>query len=314
MVAKNYLNKVWDCIVVGLGPAGYSAGIYATRYNMSILLVGDYHGGMIEDIPLIKNYPGFTKISGSELAKRMKSQYLSLGGSVYENTIADVEKKGKEFILTTVDNKKLKAKTVIIATGTKRRKLNVEGEDKFKGRGVNYCAICDAAFFRNKIVAVVGGGDSAFVSALHLSKFASKLYLIHRKKEFRAQPANIDSVKKQKNVEFILETIVTKIEGQLKVSNLVLQDVNSGKERKLVVDGIFIEAGFLPTTNMISKLKLKKENDYIVVENNMSTNVKGVFAAGDCTNAMNKMKQIITACAGGAIAAESAYKYVNEVK
>ncbi len=314
MAEKIYLNKLWDCIVIGLGPAGYSAGIYATRYNMFVLLVGDYQGGMIEDVPHIENYPGFTKISGNELTERMKTQYVSLGGSVYENTIADVDKKGKEFVLTTVDNKKLKAKTVILATGTKRRKLNVEGEDKFNGRGVSYCATCDAPFFKNKIVCVVGGGDSAFGAALHLSQFASKVYLVHRRKKFRAQPANIDAVRKQKNVEFILESVVTKIEGQLKVSNIVLQNTNTGKEKKLVVDGVFIEAGLLPTTNMISKLKLKKENDYIVVEKDMSTNIEGIFGAGDCTNAMNEMKQIVTAVAGGAIAAESAYKFVNKAK
>lgn len=308
------LNKMWDCVVVGLGPAGYSAGIYATRYNMSVLLVGDYQGGMIEDVSHIENYPGFTKISGSELAERMKTQYLTLGGSVYENTISDVDKKGKEFVLTTVDNKKLKAKTVILATGTKRRKLNIDGEDKFNGKGVSYCATCDAPFFKNKIVCVVGGGDSAFGAALHLSQFASKVYLMHRRKEFRAQPANVDAVKKQKNVEFILENVVIKIEGKLKVSNIILQNVNNGKEKKLIVDGVFIEAGLLPTTNVVSKLKLKKENDYIVVEKDMSTNVSGLFSAGDCTNAMNEMKQIVTATAGGAIAAESAYKFVNKAK
>ena len=307
------LLKVWDLIIVGLGPASYSAGIYATRYNMSVLLVGDQPGGYMTQAHFIENYPGFEGITGVELSAKMQSHYLSLGGKLHQKTVIGLEKQKDLFVILTDDGEKLKTKTVIISTGTKRRKLNVDGEDKFLGRGVSYCATCDAPFFKNKIVSVIGGGNSAFSAAMHLSKFANKVYLIHRRSEFKADPVEIELVKNQTNIELILDTVVNKIDGNIKVKFLDLENIKINELKKLPIDGVFIEAGSIPIVNVVGTIKVDlDEYGYIKVKSDMSTSVPGLFAAGDCTNAMNGVKQIVTAVAMGAIAAESAYKLVNK--
>jgi thioredoxin reductase (NADPH) len=262
---------------------------------------------------LIQNYPGFDEITGIDLAQKMKNHYLGLNGSIYEKTIINIEKQKDEFIINTDINEKIKAKTIIISTGTKRRKLNVDGEDKFLGRGISYCATCDAPFFKNKTVGVIGGGNSAFSAALHLSKFATKVYLIHRRSEFKADPIEISSVKSQNNVELILDTVINKIGGDVKVKFVDLENVKTNETKQLLVDGVFIEAGSIPIVNVLGNIKVDlDENGYIKVNDDMSTNFPGLFAAGDCTNAMNNLKQIVTAVAMGAIASESAYKLVNK--
>lgn len=307
-------SKKWDVVIVGMGPAAYSAGIYACRYNMSVLIVGDVPGGAVTDAHLIENYPGTGKISGLDLAQKMKDQYLDLNGKLYGATVVKIEKDDSSFEITTSMNKKIVAKTVIVAIGTKRRKINVEGEDKFVGRGVSYCATCDAPFFKNKTVCVVGGGNSAFDAALHLSKFASKVYLIHRRLEFRADPVTVDLIKKQTNIEFILNSVVTKIEGDSLVKNIKLKNVKTNKISDLNVDGVFVEIGGVPFVSLLGNKVDLDESGFIKVKQDMSTNVPGLFAAGDCTNAMNNIKQIVTAVASGTIATESAYKYVNKNK
>ena len=189
-VSKNKevdINDFFDLVVIGLGPASYSAGIYATRFNMNVLLVGDEQGGLASETPEIENYPGLDQINGVDLMNKMKNQFLRLGGKVLERTIVKIIKEDNIFKLETSKSETIKTKTLILALGTKRRKLNIDGETKFLGRGVSYCATCDAPFFKNKKIAVIGGGDSAFVSALHLTHFAEKVYIIHRRDEFRAQ-------------------------------------------------------------------------------------------------------------------------------
>jgi len=240
MPAKLDLTKVWDLVIIGLGPAAYSAGIYACRYNMAVLLIGDQPGGYMPQTHLIENYPGFEAISGPDLAKKMQEHYLSLKGNLFQGTVINIDKIKDTFSIKTDSDIKIKAKTIILSVGTKRRKLNVDGEDKFLGRGVSYCATCDAPFFKNKTVCVVGGGDSAFAAALHLSEFASKVYLIHRRSEFKAQPVIINQVKKLKNVELILNTIVNKINGQMKVQSITLENLKTNEKKDLTLDGIFI--------------------------------------------------------------------------
>lgn len=307
------LTKIFDLIIVGLGPASYSAGIYACRYNMNVLLIGDISGGYMSQTHYIENYPGFEGISGLDLSNKMQNHYLSLGGKLYNKTVINIEKEKDHFVINTDANEKIRSKTVIISTGTKRRKLNIDGEDKFLGRGVSYCSTCDAPFFKNKIVSVIGGGNSALGAVTHLSKFANKIYLIHRRDEFKADPLEISNVKKISNCEIILNTVVNKINGVMKVNSIDLENVVNNETKNILVDGVFIEAGSVPIINVISNLKVETDNvGYIKVNADMSTNVKGLFAAGDCTNAMNGLKQIVTAVATGAIAAESAYKLVNK--
>jgi len=307
------LNKIFDLVIVGLGPASYSAGIYACRYNMNVLLIGDISGGYMSQTHFIENYPGFEGISGMDLSNKMQNHYLSLGGKLLNKTVVNIEKEKDHFIINTDANEKVKSKTIIISTGTKRRKLNVDGEDKFIGRGVSYCATCDAPFFKNKTVCVIGGGNSAFGAVMHLSKFANKIYLIHRRAEFKASPAEIDGVKKLSNCEIILNSVVNKINGVLKVNSIDIENIVTNEKKNIVLDGVFIEAGSIPIITVVNNLKVDTdENGYIKVKQDMSTNINGLFAAGDCTNAMNGLKQIVTAVAMGAIAAESTYKLVNK--
>jgi len=308
--SKTEKEKILDLIIIGLGPGGYTAGIYATRFNLNVLIVGEEPGGLASEIPHIENWPGEEKINGVELMEKMKNQYLKLGGQIKSTAIVKIEKKKELFELTTVNNETLLSKTLILATGTKRRKLNVDGEQKFFGRGVSYCTTCDAPFFKGKTVAIIGGGNSACGGAMHLLQFASKVYLIHRREEFRAHPAVVEKLKTN-NCECIYNAKVKRIEGKLKVEKLIIEDISTGKERELEVDGIFVEIGQIPTTTLIKDLKVETDNDFIKVKEDMSTNVEGLFAAGDCTNGLNHMKQLITAAAMGAIAAESAYKYVT---
>ncbi len=303
---------MYDLIVVGLGPGAYSTGIYATRYNLNTLLIGEVHGGLMGLTHRVDNYPGLPELSGLEIADKMRDHYLSLNGNIKFGTIVNIVKKDNYFELQTNTNEILQSKSVVIATGTVRRKLNIIGEDKFFGRGVSYCATCDANFFKNKIVAVIGGGDTAFISSLHLKQFANKVYLIHRRDEFRAQPALINEAKKE-GIEFILNANVKEIKGKLKVESMLL-DVN-GKESELKIEGLFIEIGNVPVTSFLKDLNIEfDEQKYIKVNNDASTNIEGLFAVGDCTNGMNNFKQIITAAGMGAVAAESIYVYLKKLK
>lgn len=306
------LDKVYDLVVVGLGPAAYSAGIYARRYNLDVLLIGDLPGGYVSQTHIIENYPGYKSITGMDLSNKMQEHYLSLNGVVYNKSVVEINKK-EFFELLTDGNEIIKSKTIVVATGTKRKKLNIDGEDKFLGRGVSYCATCDAPFFKNKIVAVVGGGNSALGAVMHLSKFADKIYLIHRRNEFRADNFEVELVKNCEKVEFILDTVVNKINGLMKVQSLDLENVKTNELKTINVDGIFIEAGSIPVLNLTQKLNLELDNNgYIKVKEDMSTNVQGLYAAGDCTNALNGMKQIVSAVATGALASESAYKFLHK--
>jgi thioredoxin reductase (NADPH) len=304
------IDKIWDLIIVGLGPAGYTAGIYAKRFNLSVLIIGEEQGGLIEEVSHIENWPGEEKTTGTELMSKMKNQYIKLGGEIKECSVIKLEKNNDLFEVTLSDNSKLKSKTIILATGTKRRKLNIDGETKFFGRGLSYCATCDAPFFKNKVVAIVGGGNSAFTAARHLLQFTDKVYIIHRRNEFRAHPSDIEYMKDK--VNFIMNTKIKRIEGKLKVEKLILENTETNNETELNIDGIFVEVGYIPTTTLITDLNVETEDGFIKVNADMSTNVNGLFAAGDCTNGLNHMKQIITAAAMGAIAAESAYKFVNK--
>lgn len=304
-------NKIYDLIVIGLGPAAYSAGIYARRYNLDVLLVGDLPGGYVSQTHLIENYPGYKSITGMDLSNKMQEHYLSLNGEIYNKSVVEISKK-EYFELLLDGNEIIKSKTIIVATGTKRKKLNIDGETKFLGRGVSYCATCDAPFFKNKVVAVVGGGNSALGAVIHLSKFADKIYLIHRRYEFRADNYEVEIAKKCDKVEFILDTVVNKINGVMKVQSLDLKNVKTNELRTINVDGIFIEAGSIPVLNLTQKLNLELDDGYIKVKEDMSTNVLGVYAAGDCTNALNGMKQIVSAVATGALACESVYKFLNK--
>ncbi|MEM5871990.1 MAG: FAD-dependent oxidoreductase [Candidatus Aenigmatarchaeota archaeon] len=304
--------KKYDLIIVGLGPAGCTAGIYATRYALKTLIVGSIPGGQANEAYQIDNYPGLLNISGIELMKKLMDHVKTLGADIVFNEVVEIKKKENTFVVKTY-SESYESKSVILATGSKKRNLNIPGEEEFRGRGVSYCATCDAAFFKNKIVCVIGGGNAAIMSAMMLAEHAKKVYIAYRKekKDMRAMPSWIEKAEKNEKIEMIFSAIPKRIEGKEKVEAIVF-DKNS-EEFKLTVDGVFIEIGSEPQNSLAKQLgiELTKEGK-IKVDEEMKTNIEGVFAAGDVTNASANFEQIIVACAEGAIAARSAYQYLKK--
>ncbi len=294
----------YDLVIIGAGPAGLTAGIYAARYKLNVIILSKDMGGLAATAHRICNFPSYEEIGGMQLMERMTNQALKLGVKINYETVLEITK-NKEFIIKT-SSKEYSSKKVIFAGGTERKKLNVPGEEKLLGRGVSYCATCDAAFFKNKIVSVVGGSDAALTAALLLSEYAEKVFIIYRQKEFsKAEPAWVDLVRKEKKIKVLFEEEIKEIMGEVKVEEIKL---SSGK--KIKVDGVFVEIGSVPKLDLLNSLKIRTENrGYILVNENQETNVQGFYAAGDITN--NELKQIVTASAGGAIAAYNSYKSIK---
>ena len=302
-MVKNKM-EIKDLIIIGAGPAGLSAAIYAARYKLNFTLFSKQFGGMITESDRVENWPGEKRINGLDLMNKFKEHALNLGTEIIEETVEKIEKTDFGFRV----NNNYESKTILIAQGTEKRKLNVEGEKEFLGRGVSYCATCDAAFFRDKIVAVVGGSDAALIAALLLSEYAKKVYIVYRREKFfRAEPVWIEQVGDNKKIEPVFNSNIKKIKGSDKVEKIVL---DSGKE--LSVDGVFVEIGSTPNTEIAKQLNLNLDNGHIATDKFQRTSLPGVFAAGDVTN--NPLKQAVTAAAEGAIAANSAYEQVIEGK
>lgn len=296
-------NKIYDVCIIGGGPAGLTAAIYSARYKLKTLLVTKLLGGSVTEANKISNFPSYKEIKGIELAKKLIEQVKSYDVDIKEEEVIDI-KKEKNFIVKT-KNAQYEAKKIILAIGREKIKLNLEKEDKFLGRGISYCATCDAPLYKNKIVAVVGGGNSAIHSALLLSEYAKKIYIIYRGKEFlKADPILIEQIKKNKKIKILFNSTISEIIGEEKLEGIKLKN-----RKKIKLDGIFIEIGRKPNIQIISSLKIKEKDGYIIVDKNQKTNIDGIYAAGDITT--NPLKQIITACAEGAIAATSVY---NELK
>jgi thioredoxin reductase (NADPH) len=302
--------KEYDVIVLGAGPGGLTAGIYASRYRLKVLILSKNLGGMMNYAEVVENYPGFTG-SGMELAEKFTEQARKFGCEILQQGIVDIgkEKTGR-FIVQTSENRTFKAKSIIIASGTERRKLHVKGEENLLGKGVSYCAICDAPLFKGKVVAVIGGRNSAAHAALLLAKYAVKVYIVYRRDKLRCDELLLEEVKKQNNIEVIYNALPSEIHGKDKVEKLVIEV--RGKKQEMPLDGIFIEIGGVPITSLAEKVGIKiDDRGYIIVDKDMRTNVDGVFAAGDVTQ--NSLKQIITAAAEGAIAANSANRFLKGI-
>jgi len=291
----------YDLVIIGAGPAGLTAAIYAARYKLSTLVVGEQIGGMAAEADEICNFPSYKKIIGIELTKKMIEQVENLGVEI-KNSYADSIKKIDSQFLVKTNSTEYKAKKIILATGTEKRKLGLKNEDKFLGKGVSYCATCDAAFFKNKVVGVVGGSNSALTAALLLSKFANEIYIIYRKnKFFRAEPKWVEEVERNEKIKSIFNANVIELVGENK-----LEYVKLDNGEKLNLDGLFVEIGSIPSVKLAEELGIELEENHIKVDKKQRTNMEGVFAAGDVTN--SPLKQIIVACAQGAIAANSAYE------
>ena len=316
------MENIYDVIILGSGPAGCAAGIYATRYLMKTLIIGkDY--GMAGETHRVDNYPGIPGTPGLELAQKFVDHATSLGAEVVFDVVVRAEMAeeaaigGKRlFKVTTSGGSECFGKSIIIALGGMYKKLDIPGEEKYTGKGVSYCATCDAAFYKDKTACVIGGADSAVGAAILLSKFAKKVYVFYRKEQLRAKEALAKELMEKPNVEIVYSAAPLEILGDSKdghVTGLRL-DVK-GEKKNYDVDGIFVEIGYVPNNEITGYLKAAvDENGYIKVDEHMATSAPGVFAAGDITSASLVLQQIITACAQGAIAATSAYKYVKSSK
>ena len=307
----NSESNIYDIAIVGSGPAGFSASIYASRYKLSNIVFGNIPGGTITDAHKVCNYPGMHNISGLELGNKLLEQAKDLGGIYSSEHITDIKKKDNVFELTTNSNNIYYSKTIIFALGTIRNTLNLKNEDKYLGKGLSYCATCDAMFNKEKTVAVVGGSNAATMAASLLSEVAKKVYIIYRGIELRGDQVWIEEVKSKDNIEIIYTTVLTELQGEEYLKRVKLSKEYNGSEF-LDVDSLFVEIGSVPNTDLSNKVGLKlDDNGYIEVLKDHSTNIEGIWAAGDCTNASNGFRQVVTAAAEGAIASNSVYKYIK---
>lgn len=305
-------DSTFDLIIVGAGPAGLTAYLYARRSLLNVLLLDKGPiGGQVLYTDLIENYPGFPEgISGFELIELMKKQVEKLGLQFREGEVGALEVEEGYKVLTLSSGERLRAKAVILALGAKPKKLGVPGERELTGKGVSYCAICDGPFFKGEKIAVVGGGNTALQEALFLTKFASKIYLIHRRDTFRATPILQERVKASSQIELKLNREVIKILGKDRVEGLLLRNKHTGEDEELSVAGVFIFIGYEPETAWLrGKLDLN-EQGFIITSKEMETTLPGVFACGDCMS--KKFRQIINACGEGAVAALNAEEYLKE--
>lgn len=303
---------MYDVIIIGGGPSGMASAIYASRARLKTLLVEKAGcGGQIAITDHLENYPGFEEgINGFELAMKMEKQARTFGSEIVYGEVISIQEKESTKKVVLSDKKEYLTKTIIIASGANFKKLGCQGEEEFIGKGVSYCATCDGPFFRNKEIAVVGGGDSALQEALYLTKFAAKVNLIHRRNEFRAAKIIQEKVFAESKINIIFDSVVEKISGSLSVEQITLKNVKNNISSQLSVNGIFVFVGWLPNTKFLSDTQITlNENGYIVTDDNMNTSVEGVFACGDVRQKI--LRQVVTATGDGAIAAISAQHYLE---
>lgn len=304
-------EKIYDLIIVGAGPAGMTSSIYASRANMSVLMLErKYPGGQMLSTEEIENYTGYEMVTGPELSEKMFEHSKKFGTEFAFGNITKVEEKdGLKYL--TAGNDVHVAKSVIIATGSEHKTLDIPGEEQFSGKGVSYCAVCDGAFFRNKEVVVIGGGDSAVEEALYLSNLVSKVTIVHRRDELRAQKILQERAFAKENIHFIWDSVPVEIKGERLVKSVEIRNVKTGEESSIPTNGVFIYVGMLPQTDDFKDLGITNEAGYIPTNERLETSVPGIFAAGDVRE--KEIRQVITAASDGAIAAQSAYSYVEGI-
>ena len=294
---------MYDLIIIGGGPAAMSAAIYAGRNKLKTLILATMLGGAITEAHDVQNYPGFKTISGMKLMKNMEEQVRFQGIEIKIEDAVKIAPEGSGFKV----NDEYDCKAVVLAVGTKRRKLNIPGEEEYIGKGVSYCATCDAAFFKDKVVGVVGGSNSAAMAAQLLAEHAKKIYIIYRKAHMRAEPARVEDLENNPKIEFIYNTNTSEIKGDKFVEKVILDQEYKGS-KELALDGLFIEIGSVPSTSLANMLRVEvDEYSMIKTDAGQRTNIKGIYAAGDITTNSNKFLQVVTAVSEGAIAAQSVY-------
>ncbi len=291
----------YELAIIGAGPAGYSAAIYAGRAGIkSVVFDKGIGGGLASIAPNIENYAGFDAITGMELMEKMKKHAEKYTNLNFNEEVIDISKENDEFLIKTTD-KEHKVKAILFTTGTEHRKLNADGEKELSGKGVSYCATCDGFFFKDKKVAVIGGGNSALIEAIYLKQIGcSEVYVIHRRDQFRAEESYVKEAQ-DKGVKFVMDSTVEKINGENKVESLAIKNKKTNEINKIVVDGVFISIGEIPQNELAKKLDVSvDEKGYIKIDKMGRTNIKGIYAAGDITGGL---RQVITAAAEGAVAA-----------
>lgn len=303
----------YDVVIIGSGPAGLSAGIYGKRAGLSTLIVdrSPMCGGQVTSTYEVDNYPGLPKVTGMELADKFKAHATEQEVEFLVSNITEIEDKGDVKVLHT-NKDDIEAKSVIIATGARHRTLGVPGESEHVGMGVSYCATCDGAFFRNKDVAVVGGGDVALEDALFLARTSNKVYLIHRRDAFRGAKVLENQVRATENIELVLDSVVEEVLGDGMVEKLSILNKKTGEKSELSVNGVFMAVGILPNTEGLDGLPNTNEAGYIEAGEDGVTSIPGVFAAGDVRT--KQLRQVITACSDGANCITSASRYLENVK
>lgn len=302
-----------DLMIIGGGPAGLSSAIYASRARLDMLLLEDkVMGGQVRNSFVVENYPGFKKISGAELADLMQEQAEALGANIDEfDIIEKVEFTNTEKVVET-DDYIYKPKAVIIATGASPRKLPAKNAEEFEGKGIHYCAVCDGAMYQGKVVAVVGGGNSALEEAIFLTNFAKKVYIIRRYDYFRGEKAVLEAVEKNEKIEILYNEDLIAVEGSEFLEKAVIKNTLNGEEKRIELDGIFGSIGNEPMVNLFKEYIDVNERNFIITDEHMRTNVEGVYAVGDVRE--KEYRQITTAVADGTIAALEAEKYINKIK
>ena len=306
------MGTIYDVAIVGSGPAGYSASIYLSRYKLSNIIFGKMIGGTISEAHKVCNYPGVCDVSGLELGMKFQKQATDQGAQIAIESVTDIKKENDLFNLFTDKGNNYLAKTVILATGTDRNKLAIPKEDQYVGKGLSYCATCDAMFYKNKKVGVVGGSNAATMAATMLADIASEVYIIYRGTELKGEPAWIEQVLQKENVKTIFQTLVTDLEGEPRLQRVKLSKAYNDSDY-LDLDGLFVEIGSEPNITLPLKLSLALDKqNYIEVDQRQATSMYGVWAAGDCTTNSNKFKQVVTAVSEGAVAANSIYCHLKQ--
>ncbi|MDQ0244688.1 thioredoxin reductase (NADPH) [Bacillus fengqiuensis] len=306
-------EKIYDVIIIGAGPAGMTAAVYTSRANLSTLMIErGVPGGQMANTEEVENYPGYDHILGPDLSNKMFEHAKKFGAEYAYGDIKEVVEEG-DYKIVRAGSKEYKAYSVIISTGAEYKKIGVPGEKELGGRGVSYCAVCDGAFFKGKELVVVGGGDSAVEEGVYLTRFATKVTIVHRRDELRAQKILQQRAFDNEKVDFIWNHTVKEInEKDGKVGSVTLVHTETGEEQEFKADGVFIYVGMLPLSKPFVQLGITNENGYIETNERMETKVEGIFAAGDVRE--KSLRQIVTATGDGSIAAQSAQHYVEELK
>lgn len=297
---------MYDVIIIGCGPAGMTAAIYALRANKKVLILEKSGiGGQIASSPLVENYPGYIKISGSELSNNLYEQVVNLGGEIGLEEVIEIKNGKTKKVIT--EETEYETKSIIIATGNEYRKLGLPNEEELIGNGIHFCVSCDGAFYKDKVVAVIGGGNTAVVTSLALSELCKKVYLIQNLEVLTSEKVLQDRINKKSNVEIIYNSVVKKLNGESELESIVIFD--NKEEKELNIDGMFISIGLIPQNEFLKDLITLNENKFIVSDNDCHTNIEGIFVAGDCKD--KKVRQLTTATSDGTIAAIEAIKYLN---